>query len=57
MIPALDHGSRPLRMLWPVPGPLRARTRPLTEPLGVSPVNEVTWTVMLPFPASGWRTK
>ncbi len=46
MIPALAHGTRPGRV--PVPGPF---------PDGIRPVSEVTRTVMLPLPASGWRTK
>ena len=46
MIPALAHGTRPGCV--PVPAPF---------PDGIWPVSEVTRTVMLPLPASGWRTK
>jgi ABC-type microcin C transport system permease subunit YejB len=46
MIPALAHGTRPGFVA--VPGPF---------PAGIRPVSEVTRTVTLPLPASGWRTK
>jgi hypothetical protein len=46
MIPAFDHGTR-LGRVFPCDGTF-ADGRP---------VSEVTRTVMLPFPASGWRTK
>ena len=45
MIPALAHGTRPARIAAPGTG------------TGIWPVREVTRTVMLPFPASGWCTK
>jgi len=52
MIPALDHGCTPGVMpavgLWP------GVNAPWVE---YNPVSDVTRTVMLPFPASGWRTK
>jgi hypothetical protein len=56
MIPALDHGSSPGRM-FAVLGPVPARARGPEDPFGNRPVSEVTRTVMLPFPSSGWRTK
>ena len=46
MIPALAHGTRPGRV-----------SVLLGFVDGSRPVSEVIWTVMLPFPASGWRTK
>jgi hypothetical protein len=50
MTPTLDHGMRP-GVVSSGPGPC--------EPFGggSSPVSDVTRTVMLPSPASGWRTK
>jgi len=30
---------------------------PFDDAVGIRPVSEVTRTVMLPFPASGWHTK
>ena len=53
MIPALAHGSRPGRVSVGPPGP----DGMLLFAGGSRPVSEVTRTVMLPFPASGWRTK
>ena len=51
MSPALAHGTRPGRVSA---GPFG---RALGFAGGSRPVSEVTWTVMLPFPVSGWRTK
>ncbi len=45
MIPALAHGTRPARIAAP------------WVSTGISPVREVTRTVMLPFPESGWCAK
>ncbi len=51
MSPALAHGTRPGRVsLGPGPAGMAFAG-------GSRPVSEVTWTVMLPFPVSGWRTK
>ena len=44
MIPALDHGSRPPGAVWF--GPMR-----------VWPVSDVTCTVIVPLPATGWCAK
>ena len=53
MIPALDHGCTP--GVIPAVGVLvRTANTPWVE---YRPVSDVTRTVMLPFPASGWRTK
>ncbi len=52
--PALAHGTRPGRVSIGAFGPL-GTSAGLTG--GSMPVSEVTRTVMLPFPASGWRTK
>ena len=55
MIPALDHGWRPrVQALVARPGPPDPRRCPT---LWIRPVREVTRTVMLPLPASGWCTK
>ena len=48
MIPAFAQGTRPGRVSVAC-GPGLAG--------GSKPVSDVTRTVMLPFPASGWRTK
>ena len=53
MSPALAHGTRPGRVSTGAAGSDGA----LAFAGGSRPVSEVTWTVMLPFPASGWRTK
>ena len=45
MIPALAHGTRP------------ARIPPLLVSRWICPVSDVTRTVMLPLPPSGWCTK
>ena len=52
MIPAFDHGCTPGVM--PAVGFWSDANPPLVE---YKPVSDVTRTVMLPFPASGWRTK
>jgi hypothetical protein len=51
MVPALDQGWRPA--LVPAAG---SRDEP-TLPEPYRPVSDVTRTVMLPLPSSGWRTK
>src|ERR1017187_4541972 len=53
MTPALAHGTRPGRVSIGAFGP--RGTLPFAG--GSRPVSEVIRTVMLPFPASGWRTK
>ena len=52
MIPAFAHGTRPGRVSIGAFGPTG-----VLGFAGSSPVSEVIRTVMLPFPASGWRTK
>jgi hypothetical protein len=52
MIPALDHGCTP--GVIPAVGFWSDANPPLVE---YKPVSDVTRTVMLPFPTSGWRTK
>ena len=56
MIPASDHGSSP-RCMSAVFARDPAGTRLPAARSGISPVSDVIRTVMLPFPASGWRTK
>ena len=48
MIPALDHGSRP-GASWGAPL--------LGWPTATWPVSDVTCTVIVPFPVTGWCAK
>ena len=56
MIPALDQGWTPT---WPpaTARGLAARQPAPARPPPYRPVSDVTRTVMLPLPVSGWRTK
>ena len=51
--PDLAQGTRPGR----VSGDAFGLSGTLPFAGGIRPVSEVTRTVMLPFPVSGWRTK
>ena len=51
MIPALAQGTRPLRVCGPPLPP------PPPEKSGIWPVSDVTRTVMVPLPSSGWCAK
>ncbi len=48
MIPALDHGCRPPGAVWNLPLPV---------PTMNWPVSDVSCTVIVPFPVTGWCAK